>query len=77
MKNLIIVITFFIATTATASVNGLWLPAKVVSFDLKTVSLEIMGEKYNFLREKLGPAYKNLKAGETFELYIDGKSLKK
>ncbi len=79
MRNtfIVIILSFFFATTSFASVNSLNIKGKIVSFDQKIVTIEIAGESYKFNREKLGKDFTSLKTGDAVEISIDKESAKK
>ena len=63
MKTLILVIGLLISNHILAATESTQLRGKVVSFDLKTVTIEIAGKNHVFDREKLGKQFKGLKKG--------------
>lgn len=50
------------------------LKAKITAFDQKTVTMEIVGEKYKFKRDLLGPKFKSIKPGQEVTLLVDHNS---
>lgn len=77
MKNLIFIASLAIGYFSNAAVQAIMINAKVKSFDMKTVTLEILNENYIFDRKKLGVEFRNLKTGDLFNIEIDKKFLKK
>ncbi len=77
MKTIILCFSLFVAITSHASVESLNIKGKIVSFDLKTVTIEIAGENYKFNREKLGKDFVSLKKGEAVEIAVEKESPKK
>jgi hypothetical protein len=74
MKKAILLFGLFLAITSHASLDSLNIKGKIVSFDLKTVTIEIAGENYKFNREKLGKNFSSLKRGEAVEIAVEKKS---
>lgn len=77
MKNSIFWVVIFLVFDVQAAVQTLYVQAKIYSFDLNTVTIEVVGEKYKLDRKKLGPAFRNLKAGDSFDIEINQKFLNK
>jgi uncharacterized membrane protein len=79
VKIKIIILSFIlaIATISQASVNTLNIKGKIISFDMKTVTIEIAGQNYKFNREKLGKSFVSLRKGETVEIDVEKEAANK
>ncbi len=67
MKKLILLISIAFSIQSFAATGSTHLSGKVVSFDAKTVTIEISGKNHTFNREKLGKQFNALKKGEIIE----------
>ncbi|MBL7545208.1 MAG: hypothetical protein JNL11_15425 [Bdellovibrionaceae bacterium] len=72
MKKLIVGLSLLYSLVSFAGVDFINYPGKVVKLDQKTVTLEIMGTNYKFIREKLGKEFATLKKGETVYIQVPG-----
>jgi ribosome maturation factor RimP len=74
MKKIILGLSIFISIQALAVTESTRLRGKVVSFDMKTVTIEIAGQTHTFNRGKLGTQFNALKKGEFIEIDADKKT---